>query len=306
MLTEEQLAARKIGGSDVATILGLNPWKTALELYAEKRGELIQPSLDDNEAVEAGNVLEDGIAELTQRRLAKRMQNDIKLRRSNRTIVNPTYPWLTVHIDRDVVGRDLGVEIKNVGSRAAAFWGEQGTDDIPEYYLPQPHTYMLVMNYPAWIVSAYFGGGDLRLYDVPRDPEMDAIIIERTHDFWHYNVLKGEPPVVDFSHPGTLNALRRVYSGTSGEIVLASEQQLRWRLTMQELADKASELQGASNVLKAQLLDSMKDASVLRFDDGYDLVRKEVHRDGYTVEPATFVQTRVQKTPQPKPAKKAA
>src|SRR6185369_13191468 len=166
MLTTEQLAARKIGGSDVACILGLNPFKTALELYAEKRGELEPADLSENENVEAGVVLEDAIADLTARRMTRRLGREIKLRRCNLTLTHPKYDWLTIHIDRDVVGEDRGVEIKNVGARAARFWGEQDTDEIPDYYLPQPHTYMLVKDYPAWTVSGYFGGSDLRLYEI--------------------------------------------------------------------------------------------------------------------------------------------
>jgi putative phage-type endonuclease len=306
MLTKEQLAARKIGGSDVATILGLNPWKTALELYAEKRGEIEQPSLDDNENVEAGNVLEDGIAELAARRLTRKLQTEIRLRRCNLTLVNPNYDWLTVHIDRDVVGHDLGVECKNVGARAASSWGEAGTDEIPDYYIPQPHTYMLVKRYPRWIVAGYFGGGDLRLYDVQRDPEFEQLIIERTHDFWHYHVLKGEPPALDFGAPGALRALKRVYRGTTGEVIAATEQHKRWRQTMQELDERAKELGAAAATIKAQLLAAMGEAAILRFDDGFDLVRKTVEREGYTVAPTSYIDARISKTPQPKAARKAA
>ena len=47
MLTTEQLEARKkgIGGSDVASILGLSPWKSQYQLYLEKRGELEEEPL---------------------------------------------------------------------------------------------------------------------------------------------------------------------------------------------------------------------------------------------------------------------
>src|SRR6185369_4652312 len=117
MLTTQQIAARKIGGSDVSCILGLNPWKTPLELYAEKRGEIEPEDLSENEAVEAGNIMEDAIAELTARRMTKRLGREIKLRRCKTTLVHPKHDWLTVHIDRDVVGEDQGVELKNVGWR---------------------------------------------------------------------------------------------------------------------------------------------------------------------------------------------
>ena len=102
-LTKEQLAVRKVGGSDVATILGLNPFKSAVELYHEKRGTIDVDDLSDNLAVEAGNVLEDGIAELAASRMTRQWGRPVKLRRCNMTLSHPKYDWLTIHIDRDVV-----------------------------------------------------------------------------------------------------------------------------------------------------------------------------------------------------------
>ncbi len=69
MLTPEQKEARKagIGGSDVAAILGLSPWKSAHMLYLEKRGEWEEPE-KDSEVIHFGNVLEDVVANEYARR----------------------------------------------------------------------------------------------------------------------------------------------------------------------------------------------------------------------------------------------
>jgi putative phage-type endonuclease len=221
-LSPKQLEARKsgVGGSDVATILGLNPYKTALELYHEKREDVAPYDLSENDSVEAGIVLEDAIADLAARRMTKKEGREVKLRRCNLTLTNPKYPWLKAHIDRDVVGQERGVEIKNVGAWAAKSWGEPGTDEIPEYYLPQPHTYMIVKGYPAWTVAGYFGGADLRLYEVAKDQEFHDLIIDATNDFWKC-VLAGTPPEFDPGHPNALRALRRLYPGTDGTKVAA-------------------------------------------------------------------------------------
>jgi predicted phage-related endonuclease len=58
MLTAEQLEARKagIGGSDVASIVGISPWKTKHQLYLEKRGEIEEEQLT-SEVIHFGNVL---------------------------------------------------------------------------------------------------------------------------------------------------------------------------------------------------------------------------------------------------------
>lgn len=295
MLTEKQLAARKIGGSDVAVILGLSKFKTILELYAEKSGDITPPDLSGNESVEAGNVLEDAIADLTARRLSRRDGREVKLRRSNLTITNPKYPWLTAHIDRDIVGEDRGVEIKNVGSFAAKDWGDPGTDQIPDYYLPQPHTYMIVKGYPRWVVSAYFGGSDLRLYDIEADKEFAEIIIERTHYFWHENVLKGVPPEFDPSHPAAPAALKRLYPGTDGRELEADTKLSHWLEVMQDAKKKADDYEKTAELAKAHILGEMGSAATMVFPGGIKMVRKLVSRKGYTVEASEYVEARIVK-----------
>ena len=47
-----------IGSSDISVILGLNPFKTMLQLWAEKTGVVKPKDLSDNEAVEWGTRLE--------------------------------------------------------------------------------------------------------------------------------------------------------------------------------------------------------------------------------------------------------
>ncbi|MFR4400922.1 MAG: YqaJ viral recombinase family protein, partial [Peptococcus niger] len=57
MSQEEWLEQRKkgIGGSDAGAICGLNPWKSAVEVYLDKLGEL--PPVEDNERMRMGVTL---------------------------------------------------------------------------------------------------------------------------------------------------------------------------------------------------------------------------------------------------------
>ena len=62
---EEWREARKngIGGSDVGAIMGLNPWKSPVEVWLEKTGHSEPPDLSGKESVEWGNRLEAVVAE---------------------------------------------------------------------------------------------------------------------------------------------------------------------------------------------------------------------------------------------------
>lgn len=63
--TPEWHAARAqgIGASDAGSVLGLNPYKSALRLWGEKTGRLQPPNLDDNPNVQRGVSMETPIAE---------------------------------------------------------------------------------------------------------------------------------------------------------------------------------------------------------------------------------------------------
>lgn len=63
---DEWLEARKkfIGGSDVSCILGLNPYKTNVQLYREKKGLVMPDDLSDNPLVEYGSKAEEHIRAL--------------------------------------------------------------------------------------------------------------------------------------------------------------------------------------------------------------------------------------------------
>ncbi len=218
MLTSDQLAARKIGGSDVATILGVNPYKTAEELRLEILGRL--PIPESTERTEAGEVFEAAIRELYRRRTGRTVHQ------SHQTLINDKYPWLTAHIDGRIVGERRGLECKLVHWRMARLWGDEGSDEIADYYLPQVLTYLLVTGYEVWDVAAFFG--ELKVYEIAPDKEWFEIILDRTHDFWHVNVLQDLACKIDPTHPNAVRALRRIYAGTSGEVIQADDTLDAW------------------------------------------------------------------------------
>ena len=62
MNREEWLNERRtgIGGSDAAAVMGLNPWKSPLDVYLDKTGQLMESP--DNPALYWGRVLEEVVA----------------------------------------------------------------------------------------------------------------------------------------------------------------------------------------------------------------------------------------------------
>jgi putative phage-type endonuclease len=179
-----------IGGSDAAAISGVSPWKTPLQVWLEKTGELEGADIGSIPAVHWGTVLEAvcarEYAELT----------GCKLRKGKFT-THPKYPFIGGTPDRLVVGQRKLLEIKTTNAWSGQHdWGEVGTDAIPLPYLLQVSHYLALLDYDVADVAVLIGGSDFRIYTVRRDLELEEMLIDRERRFWEdYVVPRVQPPL---------------------------------------------------------------------------------------------------------------
>jgi putative phage-type endonuclease len=191
-LTPEQQALRKqgLGASEVAAVLGLDPYRTALDVYLEKIGEA-EP-FPGNQFTHWGNKLEPVIAaEYAER------HPDATLVESD-TVVGAE-PWILATPDRIVASpsekNTWGLECKSRGWFNTDAWGESGTDEVPHAVALQCHWGMFATKLRRWDVAVLLGGNDYREYTLRFDPTIAAEIYARARDFWFDNVIaKVHPP----------------------------------------------------------------------------------------------------------------
>src|SRR5882724_11113525 len=163
MTAEEWLRYRKqgLGASEVSTVLGLNRWKSSVQLFYEKLGEEIYtmeslPMFLGKERQEfLGQMWEywDGTTE----GMIKNWRADTKIRRCknvNAYVHNEDYPWIFVSLDKEInkgqhwpggalrVGNGA-LELKEIGGYEADKW-EAG---IPVGYVMQNQTQIGVCAY---------------------------------------------------------------------------------------------------------------------------------------------------------------
>lgn len=256
-LTAQQLATRQtyIGASDVGALLGLDQYRQPMQVYLEKRGEL-EPQPTDSEAALWGKLHEDTIAREYARRTGYKVYRD-----------NRDYQLLDGrfqgHIDRRIVGLNhkRGMEAKTVGLRVSHYWGEPETDQIYEPYLAQCHSYLLLTDSEVWDVPALFGGNEMRIYRVERDPAWDQIILNAVTDFWR-RVDEGDPPAMDYGHRSTPALQRALYPGTNGARVELPEDAEHWSHVLRTCQEQAKALNTTIDVAKARITEMMADAAV--------------------------------------------
>ena len=205
MLTPEQIEQRKnsIGASEVSSILGLNPWKSALQLWLEKTGAVEPGDNRNEEEKEWGNRLETLIGE-------KFAQNHPETRVDMGQFhhVHPVYPFITCTLDGVVTDAEMieyPLEIKTASAYKAKDW-EYG---VPTYYLCQVQHQMAVTGAEKAWVAVLIGGQIYKEFLVLRDEEFIKLLIEKCVAFWQ-GVIECIPPEADGSESSD-RALKTLY-----------------------------------------------------------------------------------------------
>ena len=187
MSHEEWLEHRRnsIGGSDAATIVGLNPWSSPYELWADKLGRI--PPKEENEAMRIGHDLEEYVAERFTEATGKRV------RRENHILRETAYPFAHANVDRLIVGEKAGLECKTTSVLNMQKFKD---GDFPANYYVQCQHYMMVTGYEVWYLAVLVLGREFLWFEIKRNEEDIAALIEAEETFWGY-VEKQEAPPVD-------------------------------------------------------------------------------------------------------------
>jgi len=162
-----ELRANGLGGSQVGTIMGLNPWESAYTLWA-KLSNKIDANFEQNEKMRWGTIVEPLIFD------------EWGLR-------NPDYKMFSTgtwadgwkHANPDGIlfdGETYGLlEIKTAGYR----W-----DTIPEHYAAQCIWYMHLLGLKWCKVVVLFQGNQLETFHLDYDPDFADQMVIAAERFW--------------------------------------------------------------------------------------------------------------------------
>lgn len=190
----------RIGGSDAASVIGRNPWRSNQELWRIKTGREKSPDISDKPYVRYGTEAEPHI-----RALFALDHEDLTVRYiENNLFVNSMYPFAHASLDgwtEDQQGRRGVLEIKTttISSRLAA---EKWRDRIPDNYYCQILHYLIVTESEYADLRAHLkiapGYAEDREYHIERsDCEDDiAYLTEAEQKFWEAVESDTEPPLL--------------------------------------------------------------------------------------------------------------
>lgn len=266
MEREDWLSVRKggIGSSDAAAAVGLNPYKSQLQLWLEKTGrDGDLPKVDPNDETSPmywGTLLEPIVAAHYTRRTGHRV------RRINAVLQHPDHAWMLANIDREVTGTpDVQIlECKTAGINGARLWKE----GVPEYVQLQVMHQLAVTSKQAADVAVLLGGQELQVHRIERDDALIAQLIALEAEFWQFVETDTAPPA-DGSDSADAS-LRCLYPRDSGQRLDLSDD-LEMSAVFSDLLAVRQELNKRSQLeaqLKQRIQQRMGDASFAVFETG--------------------------------------
>lgn len=250
-LRQRQLRNQGIGASEIASVLNLDPWRSAYDLWLMKteRHETSDAGAEETGAQTIGNLIEPTTRQLAERRLGKRIVKPTSTYKADNGIM---FANLDGQVEKSIRGADA-VELKSTGLTDG--WGEEGTDEVPDRVMLQVHGQMICsgaqLAYVARLLGRY--GFSFSLYEVPINRDLAAAIEERVCNWWRNHVEKDTPPADSVPSLGAISHVKRI----DGKVVDVDPSVVAAFAAARDARKRAEE---AEEDAKARLLAALGDA----------------------------------------------
>ena len=270
MITEQQRKDRVnyIGGSDVAAILGISPFKTSYQLYLEKKC-LVDSSYEETPFQYWGSTLEPVLVQEFEKR------NFVNIKTEIDTQWHPVYSFLRGNIDGWIPELNAIFEAKTTSAYNSDKWGEPGTDQIPPEYLVQVAFYCAVMGCECAYIAVLIGGNDYREYKYTRNEELETKIITSACEFW--DCVQNNTP------PNAMNKddLKLMFPKSLPLKVIPADENILYRLnSLNEIKSNIARWQKYEEIEKFHIMDYMQDAEALTDDENNTCATWKTNKKG--------------------------
>jgi len=204
-----------LGGSDIASILGLSPWGSPFDVWVDKVTPAAEMPDIDQPHQKRGRLLERAVGEWMADELERTLTPAAM-------IVHPVHEWARGTPDGWLTSPcqpDDGAEMKTARELGDS-WGADRGDQFPAYYRSQCLWYALISGAPRWHLGVFCTlSEEWRLYTIERDDNLDIMdaMLNRAGEWWERHVIGGTPPPLDLSR-GASRWLRHKHAKHSGRL----------------------------------------------------------------------------------------
>jgi putative phage-type endonuclease len=264
MITQE-LSRYGIGGSEIAAVCGLNPYRAPIEVWREKVG--LSEGFAGNEYTKWGHALEPLVRE------EYRLRNGVDMWVPAQSLFHDSVHWARATPDGVVLARKNEpvptkdnwlhlVQVKTVGPRGIRRWEN---DQIPTEYEMQVLWEMFVTDLQRCDLAVLMGGQQYEERRVERNNDVIESMLEIATDFWKLVETKTEPPVdeTDAYRDHLVQKMKRYPSATTinadTHTAILAKMLREQRNTLRAVE---SEIQGIENEIMAVMANAGADTLV--------------------------------------------
>lgn len=258
---EEWLEARKdgIGASEVATIVGLNPWETPYQLWRRKIG--LDPAKPMNAAMNTGHILEDGVAQYWAQATGREI---IAASKDDFMFVDKERPFLRVSPDRTfwIEGATRNDDNKGI-LECKTTRMKVDPDDLPKYWFAQVQMNLGVAGYSqgslAWLSAGQ--GFDFGYQDLKLVPDFYEWLVEETERFWTDHILGNKEPAPVSAQDIILKYNRH----TGGKTIECSDEVFEAYSSLKEVKREIKALEERQEEYEATIKKAFTDAEAMSY-----------------------------------------
>lgn len=266
-----------IGASEMAAVMGLSKYESALAVYARKTG---CESVDDAEQSEAaywGTALETLVAQRFT------MKTGIAHDWHGKLLCSTTHAWCLATLDAMCVDGVI-LECKTASQYLLGDWSE-GT---PLAYKIQTHQQMLVTGTDRCRVACLVGGQKFMWDEVERDEDLIRRIAYAGSEFWK-RVEQLDPPEPDGSD-SSRRALELLHPDRDASTMNLPGELIDLDSQRQELKARIKQSEADVDIIDNRIIAALGNASSGALGNGVFYSLKRIKRAGYTVAEKTFTQ----------------
>lgn len=165
-----------IGGSEIGTVMGLNPWESPFTLWHKRKKLIPNPPLD-NWSVRFGKAFERPILELFAEQ-----HPELEM------FTTGTYGRGIQHANPDALARTQDGELIVIEVKTA----RSGWNDVPEQYHAQVQWYLDILGLKRAVIVAVAGWNYEERW-IDADPFQQEVARTSAERFWHYLEIDRKP-----------------------------------------------------------------------------------------------------------------
>lgn len=247
-----------IGSSEVATIVGLNPWETPYQLWRRKVG--LDAPKQENFAMKAGHYLEDAVSLFWQDETGQQV---IKSSAGDWLIRDDERPYLQVSPDRTYWLADMPHSNENKGIlECKTTQMTIDEDDIPKHWFVQVQYQLGVAGYQHGSLAWLTQGRNFGYKDLAFVPDFFAWLVDEVDKFWVDNIqAKQEPTAANVQ-----DILLKYNRHTDGKIVEVNDEIFAAYQDLKAVKDELSAIEEKKTALEEKIKLGFGDAEAISYD----------------------------------------